>query len=560
MTTNPKVCSICDQRHITKPSTDWCSECNQALCTECRDVHAIIKALQHHSMVPISNYLSLGSSFSLVEGHCSLHDDKYQLFCQTHDCLLCLTCLEEHMKCEDVVRISKLTKDVKTSKNFIEAQKGLSDITLKLSKLQSHLEENLSDIKIQKESALREITQIREKMNNHLNQIENALETELCELVDNQCNNNIHLTLQEVIKEKANVEHVQQQMEDLCIYGSDLQAFFCLQKIFAKTARADQYLQTLADDGRLDKVTFTCNIVKQIPEFFENVKSLGSIQLQKIPSQITLESTKDKEAQLVGLGNISINDIKLNLVHTINLTGEFTGCCILPDETIVLCDSKYNSDCIQILHPHGELIFKIPTASSYHSDVTYIDYRTVAVSSDVQQQVHIINVDTKAMKTIPTTDSCYGITHREGSLLCCIQGKGIQSVNLLSEKSTTIVNCNLSTLSSINFAAKKIFYTNQKRNSVTCCDTEGNIIWTFRDASVVKDLRRIAVDNVGNVYIVSYSQNKLVVLSADGQQNRQLLSEKDGLLKPYAICYDKNKNRLLIFNRKNTGFLFDVAL
>ncbi|CAC5380644.1 unnamed protein product [Mytilus coruscus] len=360
MTTNPKVCSICDQRHITKPSTDWCSECNQALCTECKDFHAVIKALQHHSMIPIENYLSLGSSFSLVEGHCSVHDDKYQLFCQSHDCLLCLTCLEEHMKCEDVVRISKLTKDVKTSENFIEAQKGLSDITLKFSKLQSHLEENLSDIKTQKESALREITQIREKMNNHLNQIENALKTELCELVDDQCHNNIHMTLQEVIKEKANVEHFQQQMVDLCKYGSDLQAFFCLRKIFAKTASADQYMQTLADDGRLYRVIFTCNIVKQIPEFFSNVKSLGSIQLQKIPSQIKMESAKDKEAQLASLGIKSINDIKLNLVHTINLTGEFTGCCILPDEKIVLCDSKYNSDCIQILHPHGELILKSP--------------------------------------------------------------------------------------------------------------------------------------------------------------------------------------------------------
>ncbi|CAG2248219.1 unnamed protein product [Mytilus edulis] len=89
---------------------------------------------------------------------------------------------------------------------------------------------------------------------------------------------------------------------------------------------------------------------------------------------------------------------------------------------------------------------------------------------------------------------------------------------------------------------KRIFYTNQRRNSVTCCDIDmNNIICTYRDTSVLKDLRGIAVDNEGNVYIVSYSQNKLVLLSAHGQQHRQLLSEKDGLLKPYAICYDKNK-------------------
>ncbi|CAG2248218.1 unnamed protein product [Mytilus edulis] len=360
MTTNHQFCSICDQRHITKPSSDWCSECNQALCTECKDLHAIIKALQHHSLIPIANYLSLGTSFSLVEGHCPLHDDKYQLFCQSHDCLLCLTCLEEHMTCENVVRISKLTKDVKTSEHFIKAKTGVSEIILKFSKLQNHLEENLIDLKTKKESALREITQIRENMNNHLNQIESALKTELCEIVDDQCHRDINMTLQEVKKEKANVEHFQQQIEDLSKYGSDLQTFFGMRNIIAKTATANQYLQTFADDGKLDKMTFTCEINKLIPDFLADVKSLGIIQSQTIPGHITLESAKNTEAQLVGLGNRSINDIKLSLVHTINLSGEFTGCCILPDEKIVLCDCKYNSDCIQILHPHGELILKSP--------------------------------------------------------------------------------------------------------------------------------------------------------------------------------------------------------
>ncbi|CAG2248202.1 unnamed protein product [Mytilus edulis] len=302
MTTNPRFCGICDQRHITKPSSDWCSECNQALCTECKDLHAIIKALQHHSLIPIANYLSLGTSFSLVEGHCPLHDDKYQLFCQSHDCLLCLTCLEEHMNCEDVVRISKLTKDIKTSEMFLETKNGLSEIILKLSKLQSQLEDNLRNIKIQKESALREIYQIREKMNNHLNQIESALKTELCEIMDDQCHSGIDMTLQEVIKEKANVEHFQQQIEDISKYGSDLQTFFGLRKIITKTATANQYLQTLADDGKLDKMTLTCEINKQIPDFLADVKSLGIIQLQTIPGQVILESAKNTNVQLVGSG------------------------------------------------------------------------------------------------------------------------------------------------------------------------------------------------------------------------------------------------------------------
>ncbi|CAC5380640.1 unnamed protein product [Mytilus coruscus] len=191
MASNPKFCGICDQRHITKSSSDWCSECNQALCSECKDFHALSKASQNHSTIAISNYLALESSFSQVWGHCYVHDDKYVLFCQTHYCLLCLTCLEEHTKCEDVVRISKLTKNVKTSENFVDTQKSISDIILNLSKIQCHLEENVCDIKKQKESILREIAQMREKIDSHLDKIEHSLKTELCKEVDNQCNNTI---------------------------------------------------------------------------------------------------------------------------------------------------------------------------------------------------------------------------------------------------------------------------------------------------------------------------------------------------------------------------------
>ncbi|XP_052081878.1 uncharacterized protein LOC127719678 [Mytilus californianus] len=559
MATNPKFCSICDQRHITKPSTDWCSECNQALCTECKEFHTISKASQNHSTIAISNYLALGSSLSQVEGHCSLHNDKYQLFCQSHDCLLCLSCLEEHMKCECVVRISKLTKDVKTTENFVDTQKGLSDVILNLSKIQSNLEENLSDIQKKKESVLQEIIQIREKIDSHLNQIENALKTEVCKLVDDQCNTNIGKTLEEIQNEKTKMEKFQQQMEDLNKYGSDFQAFFGWREISSKTETTYKYLQALGDNGSLDKVTISCTIDRKISGFIKEANSLGSSQIQKIPSNIVLERSKDKQAQLVGVKKSSINDIKLKLKHTFKLADDVTGCCFLPDGKLVICDRSRNNF-VKILHPHGELMFEISMSPSYAFDVTCIDPQTVAVSSDhnVYKQINFINVDTKSTKSFRPGVRCYGITHKDGSLMSCVEGKGIQTVNTQSGESTTIVPCKLMSWSNyIVFSDNKLYYTNREDHTVTCCDMGGNIIWTFKDENVVRYPRGIAVDNTGNVYTVS--QHTLIVLSADGKLSRQLLSKDDGLNDPRAIAYDKIKNRLCVVNLRNNGFLFDVT-
>ncbi|XP_071145306.1 protein lin-41-like [Mytilus edulis] len=560
MASNPTFCGICDQRHITKPSSDWCSECNQALCTECKDFHALSKASQNHSTIAVSNYLALGSSFSQIEGHCSVHDEKYQLFCQPHDCLLCLSCLEEHAKCEAVVPISRLTKDVKTSESFLDNQKSLSDIILNLSKIQCHLEGNVQDIKKQKESFLQEIIQIREQIDSHLNQIENNLKTELDKLVDDQCNTNIGKTLKEIQKEQTKMENFQQQINVLNEYGSDLQIFFGQREISLKTETTYKYLQAFEDNGSLNKMRISHKIDRLIFAFLKEVKSLCSIQVQKIPSGIVLERSKHKQAQLVGVKKSSINDIKLKLEHTFKLRDDVSGCCFLPDGKLVLCDRSRN-DSVIILHPHGELMFETSMSPSFAFDVAYNDDNTVAVSSDYPsyKQINIINIDTKTIRSIRTEDACSGITHKEESLIVCVRGKGIQKVNKQSGERTSIVSCKLGSWSYIVSSDNKLYYTNRDDNTVTCCDMGGNIIWTFKDENVLKDPRGIAVDNTGNIYTVSNNNNTLIVLSADGQKRRQLLSKDDGLHNPNALAYDKIRNRLCVLNLKNAGYLFDVT-
>ncbi|XP_071145578.1 uncharacterized protein [Mytilus edulis] len=561
MASNPKVCGICDQRHITKPSTDWCSECNQALCTECKDFHALIKASQNHSTIPISNHLALGSSFSQVEGHCPVHDDKYQLFCQTHDCLLCLTCLEEHTKCGDVVRISKLTRDVKTSESFVDTQNSLSDIVLNLSKIQSHLEENVCDIKKQKESILREIAQMREEIDSHLDKIEKSLKIELSKVVDDQCDNTICKTLEDIKRKKIDIEKCQLEMDDLNRYGSDLQTFFGLREISAKTSTIDQCLHTLDDDSSLNRVSISCKINRKISGFVEEVVRLGTIQVQKIQSKINLERSKDKQAQLVGVRNKSINDIKLTLLNTIRLDAStsVTGCCSLPAGNIVFCNNSCGRECIQICHPNGNLLLKISIAPNYAFDVTCIDDKTVAVSSNssYSKQINIINIDTKVISSIQTEDKCKGLTYKDGSLMVCVAGKGIQTLNAKSGNSTTIVPCDLGFYSYIVSSDNKLYYTNSKDHTVTCCDMAGNIIWT---QNVLTDPCGIAVDHAGNVYTVSVSQQTLIVLSEDGQLSRQLLSKNDGLEDAFAIAYDKIKHRLCVANLQDKCFLFDVTI
>lgn len=88
---------------------------------------------------------------------------------------------------------------------------------------------------------------------------------------------------------------------------------------------------------------------------------------------------------------------------------------------------------------------------------------------------------------------------------------------------------------------------------------DGNSIWTFKDDTVIKKPSGIAVDGMGNVYITNQDLNNVIVISPDGNQSKQLLSQSDGLNKPRAIQYDRKRNRLLVANKTEKAFLFDIS-
>jgi DNA-binding beta-propeller fold protein YncE len=61
------------------------------------------------------------------------------------------------------------------------------------------------------------------------------------------------------------------------------------------------------------------------------------------------------------------------------------------------------------------------------------------------------------------------------------------------------------------------------------------------------------------VYVTGRDSNNVVVISPDGQRHKQLLSSKDGLVEPHVLDYERSTNKLLVVNRGDIAFLFDVS-
>jgi len=163
------------------------------------------------------------------------------------------------------------------------------------------------------------------------------------------------------------------------------------------------------------------------------------------------------------------------------------------------------------------------------------------------------------MTTISMDTNIYGMAVRGKTIYYCTGNKGLKMLNLRDKSVSDIIQNNMSNVYYVATSGNKLYYANGDTNTVTCCDLHGTKQWEFKDTRGLLYPYSISVDNDGNVYVVGYDSNNVVVISPDGQRHRQLLSSKDGLKKPRVLEYDKFTNRLLVVNDNSTAFLFDVT-
>ena len=133
-------------------------------------------------------------------------------------------------------------------------------------------------------------------------------------------------------------------------------------------------------------------------------------------------------------------------------------------------------------------------------------------------------------------------------------------LNISDKSRSHIIRRSMSSVYYVATSGDKLYYTNSSTHTVTCCDLNGTTQWEFNDERVLRCPLGISVDNDENVYVVGLYSRNVVVISPDGQRHRQLLSDKDGLVNPRLLDFDKSTDTLLVVSYKTTAFLFDVTV
>ncbi|XP_052101422.1 uncharacterized protein LOC127735315 [Mytilus californianus] len=542
-------CGVCNSQHTTTNADYWCPECDEGLCFQCLKYHNASKALRNHDVISVDNYKQLPPSIANISPYCSQHDRKFKNYCPQHESLCCPLCIQSnHANCVGILSLENVIQTAKTSVLFESLDQNLKDIKMNIYRVVKDRKQNLVQIQNQRQKFHDEIKQVRNRINEHLDSLEQRILQDLY-AAEEKVKPQIEDLLGKLAEHTETLDLLQTNMSAIKEYASDLQAFLGSKMIETEIKKHEIFMHSLFEDGSLQKIDLNCKIGDNLSDVLSTVTSFGSISVASSSPLVVLQTEKDKQAQNRTFHRaplIAINDIKMTSKRKFEFSG-VTGCSFSSTEDIILVD--YDKKRLLILKEDGTLKNDIPLLNPNPLDVTCIDDKTVAVSFPYSNQIQIINILTKTIGSrIKTTSNCYDICYRDGYLLYCNTGTGIQKVNVSDNCSSTLIKDEtLSNWSFVTTSKDKIFYTNNLHHTVTCCSLTGEKLWEYKDQSV-RSPRGISVDKDSNVYIASASNNSIIVLSSDGKEARKLLGSDDGINQSYALAFDVKKEKLIVAN------------
>jgi hypothetical protein len=498
---------------------------------------------------------------------CNEHHEKFLLYCKEHERPCCGICiLENHKDCKEVAILENIIKNVKTSRVFNEIERLIDELFETIGKIRQNRETNISAVKEQNILVESEIRELRRKIDKRLDQLQENLMKELTEK-----ENGITIETRELLvsldeKQKELSEH-QINIVSIKKYASDLQAYLAVKQIEKDVETEDRCLQTIVNSDSLNQTKLSYKIDSGLKTISTSIQKFGEVVVESMPSEMTFVRKKDKQAQMMVADlspPMSVENIQLKLKQKINIKGSMMrGCSLLPDDRMVL--SCYGTDTVSFINEEGIDLFKIgkDKTGSHTFDVVYIkDNNSVAVSSGrgSNRCISIIDIESQEVMSAFSMDTnIFGMAVRGRTIYYSAADKGLKMLNLNDKSVSDIINSNKTELYYVATSGDKLYYTHLDSAAVTCCNLQGTTQWEFTDERVLLGAVDISVDNDGNVYVVGYHSNNVVVISPDGQRNRQLLSSNDGLKEPRVINYDKSTNRLLVVNESQSAFLFDVT-
>ncbi|XP_071121349.1 eukaryotic translation initiation factor 4 gamma 1-like [Mytilus edulis] len=306
-------CDVCAGQSISKQAVEWCPECEEAYCSECIKHHGIAKATKHHQVIAVENYLKLPPFVLETKHHCKKHGSSFQNYCRSHETPCCKRCIDtDHKKCSDLPALDDVIQNAKSSVAFADIEERLHSLKKFFSEVITEKEENLNDLKVQREMIEKQIRKMRIEINQRLDILEKEILHELSNK-ENHHQRNIEKISKQMEVQSSRIESLLENMEPIKQYASNLQTFLSTKEIDRELYKTEREVEVLCEVGSLNRYVISVIMNDKLRNFIKDLKTFGEVSSSFEQTKIVHEKSKLKQAQIVAAPCTHVEDMNIDL-------------------------------------------------------------------------------------------------------------------------------------------------------------------------------------------------------------------------------------------------------
>ena len=248
-----------------------------------------------------------------------------------------------------------------------------------------------------------------------------------------------------------------------------------------------------------------------------------------------------------------------------------TGSAFLPSGELILCDCGNNK--LKLLDENLQMKESIDLPEAPW-DIAVVNQHQVIVTFPVQQYLQFIQV-TPSLALGHTVDlgmQCRGVAVSRESIyiLFSVSGEGKIGIYDLTGKIKRIIDQyngkdGKELIKYPWYIAvsndEKIFVSGRDAKSSTptvcCLESSGNVLYTVSNP-LFKDCRGISVDENENLLVCDWDSDKVFLITKDGKEVREFLTEKDGLSYPSTVSFRRSDGTLVVGGGHNNILVFTL--
>lgn len=530
---NDRRCNPCAENDESVQALYWCPTCREALCDMCTKSHRGMRITKSHALMDIDD--AKQRPVHMIRSHeiCPEHRGKLlDLFCQDHQCPVCNTCVAiHHRRCDTILAIDRVARTNRSQKTNKSLQQRLRHCINIVDHVLSIKEQSKAKLISRKEGILDEVSKLKMSIIQLLDELEEKMKDE----IDAVCRDYEDILQGKIDRSKGLRDSIQSALSTIqstTNTGTDYQQVLATQTLREEVEKYEH----MADGERID--------YKDVDLMFTADENL--VRMAKIVDRLGYVEISEKREMSKPFRHCSAQK---NGIINGKVKGDRNGCIfnsvdISDTGEIILSD--FNNCSAKLFDALG-MFRSSMKLNTPPRGVAMLPDKMAAVALPEECVIKLLSVEGKFLANIRelhTSFKAYRISNYRGKLVGICYSKACRSLSIIEKNGrverTITRKRDYKGLGGVAYDPVKNYIYMSDRDEISCYNGAGKQV--FRNTYRRTDLRGMALDCQGNIYVCSHDSGQVLQISPDGTLIKSILVP----ISPQDVAIEPMGNKMVV--------------